>query len=245
MAAKVVKLRAPEPDLASRLYFPAIFSGMARTMKHLLRNIGPTFADELKALFQKGPKDPLRFSSIPTIAYPEGRRGYSDRFRGRHILKTRDDGTLKCVACYMCETACPADCIHIEAGEHPVLAYEKYPTVFEIDMLRCVMCGFCVDACPKDAIWMTRDYELSFFDRKSAIHGIDRLTEAPEDTAADGPGYGYRPYEGPSPMRKAGDFEPSGLRLLPMLEGRNEAINRMPPPPKPPSAPAPTASAKA
>lgn len=59
----------------------------------------------------------------------------------------------------MCATACPADCIHIEAGEHPNLAYEKYPTVFEIDLLRCVMCGFCVDACPKDAIWMTKDYE--------------------------------------------------------------------------------------
>ena len=93
------------------------------------------------------------------------RRNYSERFRGRHILKTREDGTLRCVACYMCETACPADCIHIEAGEHPVLAYEKYPVTFEIDFLRCVMCGYCVDACPKDAIWMTKDYELSYFDR--------------------------------------------------------------------------------
>ena len=101
---------------------------------------------------------------LPTIQYPEMLRNYSGRFRGRHILKKREDDTLKCVACYMCETACPAECIHIEAGEHPVLAYEKYPTVFEIDLLRCVYCGYCVDACPKDAIWMTRDYELSFFD---------------------------------------------------------------------------------
>ena len=141
---------------------------------------------------------------LPTIQFPEMRRKYSERFRGRHILKTREDGSLRCVACYMCETACPADCIKIVAGEHPVLAYEKYPTVFEIDMLRCVMCGYCVDACPKDAIWMTKDYELSFFDRKSAILGIPELTEKPSDTDAAGPGYGYRPYEGESPMRKAG-----------------------------------------
>src|SRR5512140_789155 len=188
MAAKVVTLQAPEPTISARLYFPEIAKGMLRTIKHLLRNLIPTFGDEIKALFRKGPKDPTKFSSIPTIAYPEGKRDYSGRFRGRHILKTRDDGTLRCVACYMCETACPADCIHIEAGEHPVLAYEKYPTVFEIDMLRCVFCGYCVDACPKDAIWMTRDYELSFLNRKDAIFGIDRLTEAAEDTAPGGPG---------------------------------------------------------
>ncbi|HEX5854474.1 MAG TPA: 4Fe-4S binding protein, partial [Thermoanaerobaculia bacterium] len=133
------------------------------------------------------------------------------------------------------------DCIHIEAGEHPVLAYEKYPVKFEIDMLRCVMCGYCVDACPKDAIWMTKDYELTFFDRKSAILGIPELTEKPSDTGPDGPGYGYRPYEGESPMRKAGQFEPSGLPLLPALLERGLAINRMPPPP-PPRPPAPAAA---
>jgi NADH-quinone oxidoreductase subunit I len=243
MPAKVVTIQAPEPTLATSLYFPEILKGMVRTMRHLLRNIVPTFRDEIVALFHKGARNPSKFSALPTVAYPEGKRDYSGRFRGRHILKTREDSTLRCVACYMCETACPAECIHIEAGEHPVLAYEKYPTVFTIDLLRCVYCGYCVDACPKDAIWMTRDYELSFFNRKDAIFGIDRLTEAPEDIAPGGPGYGYRPYEGPSPMKKAGEFEPSGLRLLPMLEERNTAINRMspPPPPKPAAAPAPKA----
>ncbi|MEO6327265.1 MAG: NADH-quinone oxidoreductase subunit I, partial [Thermoanaerobaculia bacterium] len=184
MAGKTVTLVAPEPTIWERLYLPEIARGMAKTMQHFLRNL-------------------VNIKKLPTILYPEMKRRYSERFRGRHILKTRDDGTLKCVACYMCQTACPADCIKIEAGEHPVLAYEKYPTVFEIDMLRCVMCGFCVDACPKDAIWMTKDYELAFFDRKSAIYGISKLTEKPADTAADGPGYGYRPYYGENPTGKA------------------------------------------
>jgi NADH-quinone oxidoreductase subunit I len=217
MAARVVTIKPPEETRMMRLYLPEIFKGMARTIFHLVRNL-------------------TNLKRMPTIQYPEQRRNYSGRFRGRHILKTREDGTLKCVACYMCETACPAECIRIEAGEHPVLAYEKYPTLFQIDMLRCVFCGFCVDACPKDAIWMTKDYELSFFDRKSAIYGIPELTEKPSDTAADGPGYGYRPYEGPSPMKKAGEFEPSGLAILPALEKRGAAINRMPPPPSKPAA---------
>ncbi|HEV8267397.1 MAG TPA: NADH-quinone oxidoreductase subunit I [Thermoanaerobaculia bacterium] len=243
MPAKVVTLTAPTP---SRIYLPEIFMGMAKTLRHFLKNLLPTFGDEIKALL-KGWKNPSSYSSIPTIGYPEQRRDYSERFRGRHILKAREDGTLKCVACYMCQTACPADCIEIDAGEHPVLAYEKYPVKFEIDMLRCVFCGFCVDACPKDAIWMTGDYELAFFDRKSAVYGIPELTEKPSDTAEGGPGYGYRPYYGESPMKKAGEFEPSGLPLLPMLAKRGDAINKMAPPPPPPAPPAakPSPAAKA
>lgn len=223
MPPRVVTVTTPKETLAVRLYLPEIFKGMARTLSHLVRNL-------------------LDMKRLPTIQYPEQKRDYSERFRGRHILKKRADGTLKCVACYMCETACPADCIKIVAGEHPVLAYEKYPTVFEIDMLRCVFCGYCIDACPKDAIWMTRDYELSFFDRKSAIYGIPELEEKPSDTAAGGPGYGYRPYYGESPMKAAGEFMPSGLALLPVLGKRGDAINRMPPPPPaPPKPPVPAA----
>src|SRR5258706_938140 len=86
---------------------------------------------------------------------------------------------------------------------------------------------------------MTKDYELSFFDRKSAIFGIPELTEKQSDTAPDGPGYGYRPYYGEPPIKPAGEFEPSGLRLLPMLEAPGKAINTAPPPPPKPPAPAP------
>ncbi len=224
MPARVVTLKAPEETWKERIYLVEIGKGMVRTIRHFLRNLTS------------------RLKTLPTIQYPEMRRDYSSRFRGRHILKERPDGTLRCVACYMCQTACPADCIRIEAGEHPVLACEKYPVEFEIDMLRCVMCGFCVDACPKDAIWMTRDYELSFLSRADAIYGIEKLREKPEDTAPGGPGYGYRPYYGESPAKKAGEFMPSGLAILPALDLRQKAINRMPPPPAPP--PKPAAAAK-
>ncbi len=133
MSAKVVDITDREPrspSFAARLYLPEIFKGMLVTIGHFLRNI-------------------VAIGKLPTILYPEQKRNYSERFRGKHILKTREDGTLKCVACYMCAQACPADCIQIVAGEHPKIAYEKYPVVFNIDMLRCVMCGFCVDACPE------------------------------------------------------------------------------------------------
>ena len=198
-----VSARVPKKlTVLQRLDFPEIFGGMAVTMRHLLKNL-------------------IRIRSLPTILYPEKKRDYSGRFRGKHILKTRDDGTLKCVACYMCAQACPADCITIVAGEHPKISYEKYPVVFDIDMLRCVYCGFCVDACPKDAIWMTRNYEMAFFNRQEAIFGIDKLREAPGSEVKDG--YGYRPYypgDGTVPPPDAsserinpGDGERAGMRI--------------------------------
>ncbi len=117
------------------LYFPAIFVGLSLTVKHFWRN-----------LF--GSKD------VVTVNYPEEKRHVAARYRGRHRLTRLENGFLSCVACYMCETICPSQCIHIEAGEHTDLSVEKYPTVFDIDELRCVFCGLCVEACPKDAIRM-------------------------------------------------------------------------------------------
>lgn len=202
-----VSARVPQKlTLSQRLYLPQILGGMAVTIGHFLRNI-------------------VRIRDLPTILYPEKKRDYSNRFRGKHVLKAREDGTLKCVACYMCAQACPADCITIVAGEHPKISYEKYPVVFDIDMLRCVYCGFCVDACPKDAIWMTRNYEVAFFNREEAIFGIDKLRETPGELPKDG--WGYRPYypgDGTVPPVDAsqtavtpGDGDRSELRLAGLL----------------------------
>jgi NADH-quinone oxidoreductase subunit I len=125
-----------------------------------------------------------------TIQFPEQKRAHSVRYRGVHILTVRQDGSPKCVACYMCATACPAECIYIEAGERPEKLIEKYPTRFEIDLLRCVYCGFCVDACPEEAILMSQENDLVGTTRAELIIDRDRLMDRSEllEHAA-----GYRP----------------------------------------------------
>jgi NADH-quinone oxidoreductase subunit I len=117
-------------------------------------------------------------------------------YRGVHRLNKDEEGRVKCVACFMCSTACPAECITIEAGEHPNNKYEKYPVRFDIDMLRCVMCGLCVDACPEEAIIMTQDYEMSATTREQTVDPIALLADRPQLGQTP---VGYRPRYEPGP----------------------------------------------
>ncbi|MBI4083596.1 MAG: NADH-quinone oxidoreductase subunit I [Candidatus Lambdaproteobacteria bacterium] len=155
-----VKTVRRESGLAVELFLPAIWDGLKLTAYHFWRNIF-------------GKRD------VVTIQYPEEHRRVSPRYRGRHRLTVREDGFIKCVACYMCEQICPAHCIHIEAGEVEDKSVEKYPVVFDIDELRCVYCGLCVEACPKDAIRMdTGIIALAFTDRDRFDYTRDMLRDA-------------------------------------------------------------------
>ncbi len=137
---------------------------------------------------------------VATIEYPEQRRAVGPRYRGVHILTARLDGTPKCVACYLCATVCPAECIFIEAGERPEATIEKYPTRFEIDLLRCVYCGFCVDACPEEAIVMSGENDLVGTSREELVIGRDALM-ARARIAQFGPGYRPEDHDVHRPVR--------------------------------------------
>ena len=89
-----------------------------------------------------------------TIAYPEVRKPLAARHRSLHRLTSRPDGRPRCVACMLCVTVCPSECIAIEPAEDPDPEIQKAPARFTIDLGRCCFCGFCVEACPEDAIRM-------------------------------------------------------------------------------------------
>jgi NADH-quinone oxidoreductase subunit I len=161
-------------------------------VRPLLTGLAITFQNMLRSLI----------GQHATIEFPEKKRNISGRYRGVHLLTVREDGTPKCVACYMCATVCPAECIYIEAGERPEERIEKYPTRFEIDLLRCVYCGFCVDACPEEAIFMSRENDLVGTSREELIIDRDRLV-ARGRLVDVGPGYRPEEHDVRRPVRIA------------------------------------------
>ncbi len=75
-----------------------------------------------------------------TINYPFEKGYLSPRFRGEHALRRYPSGDERCIACKLCEAACPAQAITIDAEEREDGA--RRTTRYDIDMTKCIYCGF-------------------------------------------------------------------------------------------------------
>jgi NADH dehydrogenase (ubiquinone) Fe-S protein 8 len=75
-----------------------------------------------------------------TINYPYEKGYLSPRFRGEHALRRYPSGEERCIACKLCEAACPAQAITIDAEEREDGA--RRTTRYDIDMTKCIYCGF-------------------------------------------------------------------------------------------------------
>ena len=161
MGARVVTVKRHENlGFAERTYLPAILKGLATTSRHFFHNLGGWLSGRRTAF---------------VVQYPEERVDYPDAFRGMPVLVQLENGLPKCVACGLCEFACPTDCITIVPGELPEHGIERYPEAFDIDMSRCMFCGLCEEACPEEAIVMSREVELSTYDRESMLFHKEQL----------------------------------------------------------------------
>jgi NADH-quinone oxidoreductase subunit I len=168
MAVKVVRRR--ELTFWEKLYIPQVLSGLRITFRHFFRNLFLHMAHRVGRLRNR--------SAAATIQYPEELRPLMSRFRSRHRLTVRDDGSPRCVGCMLCETVCPARCITIVPGEHPDPNVEKYPVRFDIDLGVCVYCGYCDEVCPEDAIRMdTGILDVASYSREGMRLDIHQLMD--------------------------------------------------------------------
>ena len=154
-------VKPPKIGLMEKLYIPAIVAGLGTTMKHV-------------------------FKKPVTQQFPEERPTLPANYRGVHRLNRDETGRVKCVACYMCSTACPAHCIDIVAAPSPWPDREKYPEMFVIDELRCIYCGMCEQACPCDAIELTSLFDLTGLSREEMMFDKEKLLSVFDQTVPMG-----------------------------------------------------------
>jgi NADH-quinone oxidoreductase subunit I len=152
-------IEEPKLGLAGKMYLPLFVQGLTTTTKHLF-----------------GPK--------VTVSYPETRPKIGNPliYRGVHRLNKDAQGRVKCVACFLCATACPAHCIDIVGIESPWPDREKYPESFTIDELRCIYCGMCEEACTVDAIELTSLFDLTGRSREEMIFDKEKLLSVYDQT---------------------------------------------------------------
>jgi len=155
-------IEEPKLGLSCKMYLPLFVQGLTTTTRHL-------------------------FSPKVTVSFPEERPKIGNPliYRGVHRLNKDEQGRVKCVACFLCATACPAHCIDIIGVESPWPDREKYPESFQIDELRCIFCGMCEEACPVDAIELTslmdlmgRSREEMIFDKEKLLSVYDQTKDA-------------------------------------------------------------------
>jgi NADH-quinone oxidoreductase subunit I len=114
--------------------------------------------------------DPAR---MVTQEYPDTPAKLPEAYRNFPFLVTENAtdpmGTLRCVACQICEKECPPQCIYIEKSKDKkpdaTGKPQLYPAVFAIDTAVCMSCQLCVEVCPFDAIKMDHVFEVAATNR--------------------------------------------------------------------------------
>lgn len=119
------------------------------------------------------------FTKKSTEQYPENRKTtlhVSARHRGRLVFKRNEDNSYKCVACTMCEKACPNDTIKITSQMVTTEEGKKKRQLvdYQYDLGDCMFCELCVNACNFDAIEFTNDFENAVFDRDMLVLHLDK-----------------------------------------------------------------------
>ncbi len=136
----------PEND-----YFKGLFHGMS--------SLATGMKTSMKVFFRKK----------TTEQYPENRKTLviANRFRGTLMLPHNEKNEHRCIACGLCQTACPNDTIEIisEMVETEEGKKKKILKQYNYDLGACMFCQLCVKICPQNAITFSQSYENAVFNR--------------------------------------------------------------------------------
>ncbi len=119
-----------------------------------------------------------------TEQYPENRKTQhiAERHRGRLIMPHDEQGKNKCIACTLCEKACPNGSIKIVSQMVTTAdgKKKKLLTDYIYSLGDCMFCQLCVNACPAGAIQFTKDFENATFSRDALTKHLNMPPTASE-----------------------------------------------------------------
>jgi len=113
------------------------------------------------------------FRKKVTEQYPENRKELKmfDRFRGTLTMPHNEKNEHHCIACGLCQIACPNDTIKVISKNIETEDGKKKRILdrYEYNLGSCMFCMLCVNACPHDAITFDQDFEHAVFDKSKLI----------------------------------------------------------------------------
>lgn len=135
------------------------------------------------------------FEKHETEQYPENRSTlhFSDRNRFCLEMPHNDKNEHKCIACGLCQMACPNDSITVtnemvttEDGKK-----KRQLVKYEYNIGQCMFCNLCVQACPHGAIRFNQEFENAVFDKNKLLMQLNqpgsKVEEKPKPAPAAKP----------------------------------------------------------
>lgn len=115
-----------------------------------------------------------------TEQYPENRHTtlhIAERHRAMLVMPHDEEGNNRCIACGLCQMACPNGTIRLatEMRETEDGKKKKFLVKYEYNLGSCMFCQLCVNACPHDAICFTNDFENAVFQKEKLVLTLNKI----------------------------------------------------------------------